>query len=81
MFLVIKCNVTSKTDDGGFAIVGYAMSDDGDGSNNEGFHDNWILRLDGLGTILWEKSFGFSGHDHSYDVVQTADGGFFFTLI
>ncbi|MCL6274372.1 hypothetical protein M3P19_10145 [Muricauda sp. 2012CJ35-5] len=64
--------------DGGYAIVGYAMSDDGDGSNNEGFHDNWILRLDSTGGILWEKSFGFSGHDHSYDVVETTDGGFFF---
>lgn len=67
-----------QTTDGGYAIVGYAMSDDGDGSNNEGFHDNWILRLDATGTVLWEQSFGFSGHDHSYDVVQTMDGGFFF---
>ncbi|MEM9363201.1 MAG: hypothetical protein AAGA43_11225 [Bacteroidota bacterium] len=68
-----------QTDDGGYAIVGYAMSDDGDGTNNEGFHDNWILRLDASGNILWERSFGFSGHDHSYDVVQTSDGGFFFS--
>ena len=68
-----------QTYDGGYAIVGYAMSDDGDGSNNEGFHDNWILRLDSNGNSLWEKSFGFSGHDHSYDVVQTSDGGFFFS--
>ncbi len=67
-----------QTSDGGYAIVGYAMSDDGDGSNNEGFHDNWILRLDANGNILWEKSFGFSGHDHSYDVTQTSDGGLFF---
>lgn len=67
-----------QTADGGYAIVGYAMSDDGDGSNNEGFHDNWILRLDANGSILWEQSFGFSGHDHCYDVVQTDDGGFFF---
>ena len=68
-----------QTLDGGYAIVGYAMSDDGDGTNNEGFHDNWILRLDASGNILWERSFGFSGHDHSYDVVQTSDGGFFFS--
>ena len=67
-----------QTTDGGYALVGYAMSDDGDGSNNEGFHDNWIVRLDASGNILWEHSFGFSGHDHSYDVVQTKDGGFFF---
>ncbi|UOY08725.1 hypothetical protein L0P88_09270 [Muricauda sp. SCSIO 64092] len=68
-----------QTSDGGYAITGYAMSDDGDGSNNEGFHDNWILRLDAAGNILWEKSFGFSGHDHSYDLVETVDGGFFFS--
>ncbi|HMB63550.1 MAG TPA: hypothetical protein VKN36_10790 [Eudoraea sp.] len=67
-----------QTSDGGFAIIGYAMSSDGDGSNNEGFHDNWILKLSNEGTIEWERSFGFSGHDHSYDVVQTVDGGYFF---
>lgn len=67
-----------QTDDGGYAITGYAMSDDGDGSNNEGFHDNWVVKLDATGTIEWEKSFGFSGHDHSYDIVQTDDNGFFF---
>jgi len=68
-----------QTSDGGYALTGYAMSDDGDGSVNNGFHDNWVLKLDASGTIEWEKSFGFSGHDHSYDIVQTSDGGYFFT--
>lgn len=68
-----------QTSDGGFAVTGYAMSSDGDASNNEGFHDNWVLRLDGLGNLLWEQSFGFSGHDHSYDLVETPEGGLFFT--
>jgi len=68
-----------ETSDGGFAIVGFSKSSDGDASNNEGFHDNWILKLDGSGNILWEKSFGFAGHDHAYSVLQTNDGGFFMT--
>jgi len=68
-----------QTQDGGYALTGYAMSDDGDGSVNNGFHDNWVLKLDASGTIEWEKSFGFSGHDHSYDILQTIDGGYFFT--
>lgn len=68
-----------QTSDGGYALIGYAMSADGDGSNNEGFHDNWIVRLDQTGAILWEKSFGFAGHDHSYEVIETSDGGLFFT--
>lgn len=67
-----------QTMDGGYVITGYAMSSDGDGSNNQGFHDNWIVKLDATGNIQWERSYGFSGHDHSYDVLQTNDGGYFF---
>ena len=67
------------TNDGGFAITGYSMSSDGDASNNEGFHDNWLLKLDANGTIQWEKSYGFSGHDHAYSLIQTTDGGFLMT--
>ena len=67
-----------QTKDGGYALTGYAMSDDGDSSVNKGFHDNWLLKLNSFGKIEWEKSFGFSGHDHSYDLLETDDGGFFF---
>ncbi len=66
-----------QTTDGGYALAGYSMSSDGDGSNNEGFHDNWVIKLDASGNIQWEKSFGFAGHDHAYDILQTADGGYF----
>jgi len=65
--------------DGSLAMVGYSMSSDGDASNNEGFHDNWLVKLDAQGNFLWEKSFGFSGHDHAYSIIQTSDGGFFMT--
>lgn len=67
------------TNDGGFAITGYSMSSDGDASNNEGFHDNWLIKLDSNGNILWENSYGFSGHDHAYSLIQTTDGGFLMT--
>lgn len=66
-----------QTQDGGYAITGYSMSADGDGTVNNGFHDNWVLKLDASGTILWEKSFGYAGHDHAYDILQTPDGGYF----
>ncbi|MGF1558865.1 MAG: hypothetical protein ACFCUL_07235 [Flavobacteriaceae bacterium] len=67
-----------QTNDGGYALTGYAESSDGDASSNQGFHDNWIVKLDAQGTLQWEKSFGFSGHDHSYDILQTTDNGLFF---
>lgn len=68
-----------QTQDGGYALTGYAMSDDGDGSVNKGFHDNWVVKVNAQGKIEWEKSYGFSGHDHSYDILDTGDGGYFFT--
>lgn len=64
--------------DGGFAVVGYSKSNDGDASVNKGQHDNWVFRTDASGTLLWEKSFGFLGHDHAYNILATSDGGLFF---
>ena len=62
----------------GYALLGYSMSNDGDASNNEGFHDNWVILIDSIGNIIWEKSYGFSGHDHAYNIIQTKDGNLFF---
>jgi len=66
-----------QTSDGGYAITGPSKSSDGDGSNNEGQHDHWIVKLDIQGNIQWEKSYGFAGHDHSQSLLQTNDGGYF----
>lgn len=68
-----------ETSDGGFAIAGYSQSSDGDASANQGFHDNWLLKLDNEGNIIWEKSYGYAGHDHAYSLIQTNDGGYFMT--
>ena len=67
-----------QLEDRGFILLGYSKSSDGDASLNEGQHDNWIIRIDQKGEIIWEKSFGFSGHDHAYNIISTIDGGFFF---
>ena len=64
--------------DGGFTLLGYSMSSDIDASNNEGQHDNWVLRVDAQGNLMWEKSFGFLGHDHAYSIITTQDGGLLF---
>ena len=62
----------------GYALLGYSMSNDGDASRNEGFHDNWVILIDSIGNIIWEKSYGFSGHDHAYNIIKTKDGNLFF---
>ena len=64
--------------EGGYVLLGYAMSADGDLTQNQGHHDNWVLKVDAQGEVLWQRSFGFSGHDHAYNIIPTHDGGFLF---
>lgn len=66
-----------QTSDGGYAMVGYSRSSDGDVSNNEGFQDHWVVKLDAQGEIQWEKSYGFPGSDQAFSIIQTSDGGYF----
>lgn len=63
---------------GGYILLGYSSSSDGDASRNEGMHDHWVIRIDKQGSLLWEKSFGFAGHDHAYNIIETPDGNFLF---
>lgn len=68
-----------NTTDGGFAVIGYTRSNDGDVSFNNGFYDFWLIKLDASGNLLWENTFGFSGNDQGQSLLQTADGGYFLT--
>jgi len=49
-----------QTPDKGFVVAGYAESNDGDVTNNHGDSDYWIIKLDTLGNLKWQKSFGGS---------------------
>ena len=68
----------AESPEGGFVLMGYSNSQDGDVPTTKGYHDNWIIRVDAAGAVVWKKSFGYSGHDHAYNVIPTLDGGYFF---
>tara|TARA_B100001173_G_scaffold244699_1_gene214755 strand:- start:1747 stop:3087 length:1341 start_codon:yes stop_codon:yes gene_type:complete len=68
----------AETPAGGFVLMGYSNSQDGDVPPTKGYHDNWIIKVDASGALIWKKSFGYSGHDHAYNVIPTRDGGYFF---
>jgi len=63
-------------ENGDYVIGGYTSSDDGDATDNHGKADFWILRIDGSGNIIWQKSFGGSEVDKISSIIQTSDGGF-----
>jgi hypothetical protein len=67
----------TKTQDGGYAILGFAQSIDGDISNktNDSF-DYWLLKFDANDNLQWQKTYGGSDNDRGSDIVQTNDGGY-----
>ncbi len=65
-----------QTQDGGYAILGFSFSSDGDVSSNAGLQDYWLAKLDASGSISWQKSFGYQGADSGVSVIQTNDQGY-----
>lgn len=64
------------TNDGGYIVAGESESGDQDVSGNHGDYDYWIIKLDSIGAIQWEKNFGGSGSDRARSIELTTDGGF-----
>ena len=66
-----------KTNDGGYAILGYTQSNDFDISSktNESF-DFWVMKFSSADNLLWQKTFGGSDDDRGTDIIATNDGGF-----
>ena len=67
----------TATQDGGYAILGYTQSIDGDITDrfNENF-DFWVLKYNADNSIQWSKTYGGSLDDRGNDIIQTSDGGF-----
>ncbi len=67
----------AQTLDGGYIIVGFTGSSDGDveGNNNGGL-DYWVVKLDTTGALVWEKNLGGSEFDIAQSVEQTSDEGY-----
>jgi hypothetical protein len=65
-----------QTNDGGFIVAGRPKSNDGDVSVNYGFEDYWIVKLNDIGTIEWQKSLGGTASEIPQTILQTTDGGY-----
>ena len=65
------------TTDGGYAILGFTQSMDGDvtGKQNDSY-DYWVLKFNSESELEWQKTYGGSGGDKGFDIIQTQDGGY-----
>ena len=70
-----------QTSEGGYAFCGETRSHDGDVSGHHGdstniYDDVWVVKLNSLGVLQWQKCLGGSSEDRASCIVQTTDGGF-----
>jgi Secretion system C-terminal sorting domain len=67
-----------QTKDGGYILGGYSNSpQSGEKTDaNIGIGDYWIVKIDDLGNIEWQKSYGGNGDNQLYVIHQTNDGGY-----
>jgi hypothetical protein len=64
-----------QTTDGGFIVTGEtALIDDVTGINDQ--YDYWILKLNPLGELQWQKTYGGSNRDIPLSIAQTNDNGY-----
>ena len=72
-----ECGYSIKqTNDGGYIVLAYSESTDGDLTSNNGGGDCWVVKLSNSGVIQWQKVYGGSSYDNAISIVETADGGY-----
>jgi len=67
-------NSILQTSDGGYIIFG---STESFGFSNR-YSDIWILKLNSLGDIEWQKTYGDHWGNPAYSIQKTTDGGYIF---
>ncbi|MFT5249548.1 MAG: hypothetical protein ACI93P_001274 [bacterium] len=63
-----------NTSDGGYIPIGSSLSNNGDLTGNLGDYDFWIVKVNSLGVIQWQKNIGGTDYDLGRDIKQTPDG-------
>ncbi len=60
----------------GYVVAGFSGSSNGDVSTNQGLGDGWLISIDTVGKLLWQKSVGGSKGDSAWGIVANTDGSF-----
>jgi len=69
------------TSEGGFILGGSSNSNQGGdkSDNSKGGTDYWVIKIDGEGNKIWDKTFGGNMDDYLQCVSQTTDNGYLLT--
>ncbi len=62
-------------DEGNIYIIGLSLGTGGDVTANNGSYDYWFLKINSLGTVVWDKNLGGVYGDFGMCIATTPDGG------
>ena len=71
-----EANSVQQTGDRGYIVAGDTFSNDDNVSGNHGIRDSWVVKLDNVGDVEWQKCLGGSRYDKANSIQQTVDGGY-----
>jgi hypothetical protein len=71
-----SCWSIQQTTDSGYIAAGSTDSHDGDFNASHGNYDLYLLKLGSDGSVKWTKTYGGTGGDGSFAVVQCSNYGY-----
>jgi len=66
------CNSIQQTTDGGYILGGTTNL------SSQGQEDMYLVKIDNMGNVEWEQTFGGGNYEDCKAVEQTSDGGYIF---
>ncbi|MBL7815337.1 MAG: T9SS type A sorting domain-containing protein [Saprospiraceae bacterium] len=70
----------NPTSDNGFIMIGATTSADGDATENKGKGDVWVVKIDSVGTVQWQKTIGGSENELGQSILQLSNGDYILGL-
>lgn len=71
-----KCYGVAEADGGSFMLAGESYSSDGDVSATHDLKNIWVVLIDSVGEIIWEKTFGGSINETAQSIIENSKGNF-----
>lgn len=62
--------------EGGYAVMGYTASNDSMVVGHHGNFDAWVLKINNLGELEWQKCIGGNQMDFPFTIIPAAEGGY-----
>lgn len=65
---------TIATPTNNLLVFSQTLSNDGNITQNHGTQDVWLLELDAMGNLNWQKTIGGTSYEYARDVIAESDG-------